>query len=120
MTVGVYARHSSKCPKSKEKNPGQWKRCKCPLWLQWNRAKEQFKKSAKTRSWEHKLVQPLTQAKWVSSWLRPLRVCWIPISLTRSKKTFILLQRWSDWVDPQGLPHRRRMHSDWDVSNDAT
>ena len=86
MTVGVYARHSSKCPKSKEKNPGQWKRCECPLWLQWNRAKEQFKKSAKTRSWEHKQVQPLTQAKWVSSWLRPLRVCWIPISLTRSKR----------------------------------
>jgi hypothetical protein len=52
MTVTVYARHSSKCPKSKEKNAGQWKRCKCPLWLQWNKEKEQFKKSAKTRSWD--------------------------------------------------------------------
>jgi hypothetical protein len=52
MTVTVYARHSSKCSKSKEKNAGQWKRCKCPLWLQWNEDGNQFKKSAKTRSWE--------------------------------------------------------------------
>jgi hypothetical protein len=29
-----------------------WKRCKCHLWLQWNKEKEQFKKSAKTRSWD--------------------------------------------------------------------
>ena len=52
MTVTVYARHSSKCSKSKEKNAGQWKRCKCPLWLQWNGHGNQFKKSAKTRSWD--------------------------------------------------------------------
>jgi integrase/recombinase XerD len=52
MTVAVYARHSNKCSKSKEKNAGQWKRCKCPLWLQWNESGNQFKKSAKTRSWE--------------------------------------------------------------------
>jgi hypothetical protein len=52
MTVTVYARHSSKCPKSKDKNAGQWKRCKCPLWLQWNKDADQFKKSAKTRSWD--------------------------------------------------------------------
>jgi hypothetical protein len=52
MTVTVYARHSSKCSKSKEKNAGQWKRCKCHIWLQWNENGNQFKKSAKTRSWE--------------------------------------------------------------------
>ena len=52
MTVTVYARHSSKCSKSKEKNAGQWKRCKCPLWLQWNENGYQFKRSAKTRSWD--------------------------------------------------------------------
>jgi hypothetical protein len=52
MTVTVYARHSSQCSKSKEKNAGQWKRCKCPLWLQWNTNGNQFKKSAKTRSWD--------------------------------------------------------------------
>lgn len=49
MTVTVYARHSKKCPKSKEKNAGQWKRCKCRLWLRWGR---NGKKSAKTRSWD--------------------------------------------------------------------
>jgi integrase/recombinase XerD len=50
--VTVYARHSSKCSKSGEKNSGQYKRCKCPLWLQWNKNNQQFKKSAKTRSWD--------------------------------------------------------------------
>jgi integrase/recombinase XerD len=49
MTVTVYARHSSKCPKRKEKNVGQYKRCKCPLWLRWGK---HGKKSAKTRSWD--------------------------------------------------------------------
>jgi hypothetical protein len=49
MTVTVYARHSSQCSKSKEKNAGQWKRCKCPLWLRWGK---HDKKSAKTRSWD--------------------------------------------------------------------
>jgi integrase/recombinase XerD len=52
MTVTVYARHSRLCSKSKEKNAGQWKRCRCPLWLQWNTNGNQFKKSAKTRSWD--------------------------------------------------------------------
>jgi hypothetical protein len=41
-----------KCSKSREKNAGQYKRCKCNLWLQWNKDGEQFKKSAKTRSWD--------------------------------------------------------------------
>ncbi len=52
MTVTVHARHSSQFSKSKEKNSGQWKRCECPLWLQWNTNRDQFKKSAKTRSWD--------------------------------------------------------------------
>jgi integrase/recombinase XerD len=47
--VTVYARHSKKCPKSKEKNAGQHRRCNCPKWLRWGK---DGKKSAKTRSWE--------------------------------------------------------------------
>ena len=47
--VTVYPRHSSKCPKSKEKGARQYRRCKCPLWLQWGK---NGNKSAKTRSWE--------------------------------------------------------------------
>ena len=50
--VTVYARHSGKCSKSAEKNSGQYKRCNCNLWLQWNKNKKQFKRSAKTRSWD--------------------------------------------------------------------
>jgi integrase/recombinase XerD len=49
MTVSVYARHSSKCSKSRERGTGQFKRCKCPLWLRWGK---DGKKSAKTRSWD--------------------------------------------------------------------
>ncbi len=47
--VTVYARHSEKCPKNKEKLAGQYKRCKCPLWMRWGK---DGKKSAHTRSWE--------------------------------------------------------------------
>jgi integrase/recombinase XerD len=49
MRVTVYARHSRKCSKSGERGAGQYKRCKCPLWLQWGK---NGKKSAKTRSWD--------------------------------------------------------------------
>jgi len=52
MAVGtVYPRHSKKCGRSKDKNARQYKRCKRPLWLEWNEGK-QFRKSAKTRNWE--------------------------------------------------------------------
>jgi integrase/recombinase XerD len=49
MTVTVYARHSKKCSKYQEKGAGQYKRCKCPLWMHWGK---NGKQSAKTRSWE--------------------------------------------------------------------
>jgi len=49
MTVTVHARHSKKCPKSKEKNAGQYKRCGCPLWLRWGK---DGNRSAHTRSWD--------------------------------------------------------------------
>ena len=49
MLVTVYVRHSKRCAKSKVKNAGQFKRCKCPLWLRWGKSS---RKSAKTRSWE--------------------------------------------------------------------
>ena len=46
--VGVYVRHSAKCPKSTVPGSGQYKRCNCPKWIRWGHSK----KSAKTRSWE--------------------------------------------------------------------
>jgi len=49
VLVTVYVRHSKRCAKSKVKNAGQFKRCKCPLWLRWGKSS---RKSAKTRSWE--------------------------------------------------------------------
>ncbi|PYX26860.1 MAG: hypothetical protein DMG80_20475, partial [Acidobacteria bacterium] len=47
--VTVYTRHSKGCPKSKEKNTGQYRRCNCPKWLRWGK---KSKKSAKTRTWD--------------------------------------------------------------------
>ncbi|WP_162601757.1 tyrosine-type recombinase/integrase [Occallatibacter savannae] len=49
MVVTVYARHSSTCPHRNMKNAGQYRRCKCPLWLRWGK---RHKRSAGTRSWE--------------------------------------------------------------------
>ncbi len=49
MVVTVYARHSARCPQSKVRHAGQYRRCKCPLWLRWGRS---HKRSARTRSWE--------------------------------------------------------------------
>ncbi len=49
MVVTVYARHSAKCRQSKVSNSGQYRRCKCPLWLRWGKS---HKRSARTRTWE--------------------------------------------------------------------
>jgi integrase/recombinase XerD len=49
VVVTVYARHSQTCPHRKMKNAGQYRRCKCPLWLRWGKS---HKRSAGTRSWE--------------------------------------------------------------------
>jgi len=49
VVVTVYARHSTTCPHRKMKNAGQYRRCKCPLWLRWGK---NHKRSAGTRSWE--------------------------------------------------------------------
>lgn len=49
MVVTVYARHSRKCAQSKVRHAGQYRRCKCPLWLRWGKC---HKRSARTRSWE--------------------------------------------------------------------
>ena len=49
MIVTVYARHSQKCPHRKTKNAGQYRRCRCPLWLRWGK---NHKRSAGTRTWE--------------------------------------------------------------------
>jgi hypothetical protein len=50
--VTVYPRHSKKCQRNKDKSARQYRRCKCPLWLEWNEDGSQFRKSAKTRTWE--------------------------------------------------------------------
>jgi integrase/recombinase XerD len=49
LSVIVYTRHSSKCPK---KDIRYWRRCHCPKWLYINENGQRTLKSAKTRSWD--------------------------------------------------------------------
>jgi integrase/recombinase XerD len=50
MTISVYTRHTSDCPKKGDKS---WRRCRCPKWLYaYNAPGDEFRQSAKTRSWE--------------------------------------------------------------------
>lgn len=50
ITVRVYARHSSDCPKVNDRN---WKRCRCPKWFAISGAHGfPRRQSAGTRSWE--------------------------------------------------------------------
>ncbi len=47
--LSVYARHSEDCPKKDDIN---WKRCRCPKWINGTLNGQFIRKSAKTRSWE--------------------------------------------------------------------
>jgi integrase len=47
--LSVYARHSSNCPKKDDIN---WKRCRCPKWVNGTLDGRFIRKTAKTRSWE--------------------------------------------------------------------
>ena len=47
--LSVYTRHSNDCPKRDDLN---WKRCRCPKWINGMLNAGFIRKSAKTRSWE--------------------------------------------------------------------
>ena len=47
--LSVYARHSNDCPKKDDIN---WKRCRCPKWINGTLDGRFIRKTAKTRSWE--------------------------------------------------------------------
>lgn len=49
MHVIVYKRHGASCEHRGDKN---FRRCRCALWMEWNLAGKQTRKSAKTFSWE--------------------------------------------------------------------
>jgi integrase/recombinase XerD len=49
MNVTVWTRHSADCPHADDPNH---RRCKCPKHLSWSHNGKQFRKSAKTRSWD--------------------------------------------------------------------
>lgn len=47
--LSVYTRHSARCPKVDDPN---WKRCRCPKWINGTLIGRFIRKTAKTRSWE--------------------------------------------------------------------
>ena len=47
--LSVYARHSNDCPKKDDLN---WKRCRCPQWINGTLDGQFIRKTAQTRSWE--------------------------------------------------------------------
>jgi integrase len=47
--LSVYARHANDCPKKDDLN---WKRCRCPKWINGTLKSQFIRKTAKTRSWE--------------------------------------------------------------------
>jgi len=49
MNVTVWTRHCADCPQANDPNH---RRCRCPKHLSWSDNGKQFRKSAKTRSWE--------------------------------------------------------------------
>jgi hypothetical protein len=49
LSVSVYTRHSSSCPK---KDNRHWRRCHCVKWLYINHNGKHTLRSAKTRSWD--------------------------------------------------------------------
>lgn len=49
MTITPYRRHSAKCP---HKSQRAYKKCNCPMWLEYWHNGKCYRKSAQTRSWE--------------------------------------------------------------------
>src|SRR3974377_401345 len=49
MHVILYKRHHADCSRRGDKN---YRRCRCSVWMEWNVAGKQNRKSAKTASWE--------------------------------------------------------------------
>src|SRR5712691_7758012 len=47
--LSVYTRHSNDCPKKDDLN---WKRCRCPKWINGTLDGQFIRKTAQTRSWE--------------------------------------------------------------------
>src|SRR5579862_7225890 len=47
--VTIFVRHSRDC---KYKDDETWKRCRCSKHLRWTHGNKQYRRAAKTRSWE--------------------------------------------------------------------
>src|SRR5713226_6966431 len=78
--LSVYTRHSNKCPKNDDIN---WKRCRCPKWINGTLGGQFIRRTANTRSWEkaedlkrdweeaasHKKIEPVTIEEAVEAYL---------------------------------------------------
>ena len=111
--LSLYTRHSADCPKREDLN---WRRCRCPKWINGTLDGQFVRKSAKTRSWEKadavlreweasaspQTAAPVTIAEAVEAYLvdakaRELRAA------TLYKLTIIFRKQFLAWAEKKGL-----------------
>jgi hypothetical protein len=87
LTISVFTRHSTECPKSD--NP-QWKRCNCRKSLYIREGGKTTYVSAKTRSWEQ--AERIAQAE--RDKRDPVKVKLQNIAESEAAKDALFLKRW--------------------------
>ncbi len=111
--LSLYTRHSADCPKREDLN---WRRCRCPKWINGTLDGQFVRKSAKTRSWEKadavlreweasaspQTAAPVTLAEAVEAYLvdakaRELR------ATTLYKLTIIFRKQFLAWAEAKGV-----------------
>ncbi len=109
----VYARHSNDCPKKDDLN---WKRCRCPKWINGTLDGQFIRKTAHTRSWEKaeelkrgweeaaspKKIEPVTIEEAVAAYLADARARELR-EATLYKLESIFRKQFLSWVKDKGL-----------------
>ncbi len=111
--LSVYARHSNDCPKKDDLN---WKRCRCPKWINGSLGGHFIRKTAHTRSWEKaeelkrgweeadspKKIEPVTVEQAVEAYLADAKARELR-EATLYKLEIIFRKQFLTWAKDKGL-----------------
>jgi len=111
--LSVYARHSNDCPKKADIN---WKRCRCPKWINGSLGGQFIRRTANTRSWEKaedlkraweeaaspKKIEPVTIEEAVDAYLADAKARELRDS-TLYKLKIIFQKQFLAWAKDKGL-----------------
>ena len=111
--LSVYTRHTKSCPKIDDLN---WKRCRCPKWINGTLAGKFVRRSATTRSWEKadevmreweaaeapKRKQPMAITEAVASYLADAKARELR-EATIYKLTILFEKQFLAWAKDEGL-----------------